>query len=102
MELFFSWIVSLVIMLGGIFFAYDSLKDAIKHVKSYRDEKAEKKLLWWYLEWILIILNLLFSKHTRRSSLVFALIFFSFGAIVFVITTISGLAYIFGSNLPVT
>jgi glucan phosphoethanolaminetransferase (alkaline phosphatase superfamily) len=100
MGLFFSWIVSLVIMLGGVFFAYDSLKDAIQHVKSYRDEKAEKKLLWWYLEWTFLILNLLFSKHIRRSSLIFALFFFSLGAIVFVITTIRGLAYIFGFNPP--
>ncbi|SDP31029.1 hypothetical protein SAMN04487897_1771 [Paenibacillus sp. yr247] len=83
-------------MLGGVFFAYESLKDAIKHVKSYRDEKADKKLLRWYLEWALIILYLLFSKHARRSSLIFALFFFSFGAIVSVITTIRGLAQIFG------
>src|SRR4051812_7723823 len=86
MELLFLWIVSLVIMLGGGLFVYESLKDAIKHVKSYRDEKAEKRLLWWYLEWTLLIPILLFGI-AGRFNLITALIFFSIGAIPFVITT---------------
>lgn len=41
-ELFFGWIFGLILMAGSGFFVYRSIKDAIKHSKSYNEKKAEK------------------------------------------------------------
>jgi Na+/H+ antiporter NhaD/arsenite permease-like protein len=92
-ELFLPWFIGLVMMLVCGYFLYDSFKKIRKHIQSYRKEKAEKKLLWWYLDWIFQILDL-FGRPERLSLIVFLI-----GTLIFVAFTIKIVGRLFGYSL---
>ncbi|CAN7499318.1 hypothetical protein LJR153_003479 [Paenibacillus sp. LjRoot153] len=92
-EMFFAWIFGLVMMAGCGFFVYRPLKDAMKHAKNYRTEKKERRLLWWYLEWPIVILDVI-GKPGRPNMILFLI-----GTLIFVVFTIKIVGRLLGYHL---
>ena len=98
-ELLIAWFIGFVMMLGGGFFGYRTLKDIIEHGKRYKEEKANKETLrFWYLDWIFLLLEALLGTLIRPA-VVISLIFFLIGAVTFVLYTIRIIAKLFGYDL---
>ncbi|WP_090825617.1 hypothetical protein [Paenibacillus sp. yr247] len=98
-HLLLAWSIGLVMMLGGGFFGYRTLKDVIEHGRRYEEEKADKETLrFWYLDWIFILLDAILGT-LARPAVVTSLIFFLIGTVTFVLYTIRIIAKLFGFDL---
>lgn len=98
-ELLLAWFIGLVMVLGGGFFGYRTLIDLIKHGRKYKTEKANKETLrYWYLDWIVLLLDVIVGTLTRPA-LVTSLIFFLIGTVIFVLYSIRIIAKLFGFDL---
>jgi hypothetical protein len=89
-ELILPWLIGLGMTLVCGYPIYRALKE-IK--EDYRKQKAEKKLLWWYLELPINILDL-FGTPGRPG-----FIFFLIGSLLFVVYTIKIVGRLFGYHL---
>lgn len=94
-DLLINWTIGLVMMLGGGFFSYGTLKDIKEHVKRYKEEKtAKESLRFWYLEWIFIVWEIVLGRV--RPALVISLLFFLLGTVIFVLDTMRIVGKLFG------
>ncbi|MGO4106084.1 hypothetical protein [Paenibacillus sp. YAF4_2] len=68
-DLTIGWLIGIGLFFGCGYFLLGYLKEIAGHVRNYKSEKADRRLRWWYLDWVFMVLEAVWGSLLRPSLL---------------------------------